>query len=270
MSAVKASSALDPVDFLARCETLARQRGFRVESYGEVAPPARFAGVPALPLLALTRRRAGPRPRIYVSAGIHGDEPAGSEALLQLMNEGVFDDRATWLLAPLLNPAAFLLGTRENAESIDLNRDYLAPKSDEVAAHVRWLQRQPPFDLALCLHEDWEATGFYLYELNPHERDSLADAFLEGARRHLEIDPATVIDGRPVTLPGILRPDLDPRTRDLWAEAIYLRVHHTSLCYTLETPSGFPLAPRVSAHVAAVRRALEVFFASREATRGAQ
>ena len=31
---------------------------------------------------------------------------------------------------------------------------------------MRWLARQPNFDLAVCVHEDWESVGFYLYELN--------------------------------------------------------------------------------------------------------
>ena len=273
VTAVKASSGLEPRDFLSRCEILSQQKGFRVERYGavpaldaagNVLPVATATGsrpppddVTALPLLACTRRTAGVRPRVYLSSGIHGDEPAGPETLLQLLAEGIFDDRATWLLAPLLNPVGFYLRTRENAAAIDLNRDYHAPRTAEIEAHVRWLQRQPPFDLALCLHEDWEATGFYLYELNPAGRRSLAEPMLAAAGAHLPIDPASVIDGRAVTQPGIIRPDHDPRLRDLWAEAIYLRAHHTDLCYTLETPSSLPLAQRVAAMAAAVRAALK-------------
>jgi murein tripeptide amidase MpaA len=72
-----------------------------------------------------------------------------------LLERGFFDARAVWFLCPLLNPVGLAHGTRENAGGLDLNRDYLHPASTEVRAHTAWLQRQPRFDLALILHEDW-------------------------------------------------------------------------------------------------------------------
>ena len=124
----------------------------------------------------------------------------------------------------------------------------------EIQAHVAWLQRQPPFELTLCLHEDWESDGFYLYELNPDGRPSLAAAMIEAVRPVCPIDHAQVIDGRPAA-GGIIRPDGDPAKRELWPEAIYLHAHHTRLAYTLETPSAHPLPRRVAAQVAAVTAA---------------
>lgn len=251
MSAVKTSPApLDPSAFAARFSTAARAAGFREE---------RFGARDGCPLVAYTRRAPGRHPRIYLSAGIHGDEPAGPLALLELLTTGAFDHRATWFLVPLLNPTGFTLRTRENAEAIDLNRDYRHPRTTEIVAHVAWLRRQPPFDLTLCLHEDWEATGYYLYELAAPGQASLAPAFLTAAAAHLPIDPAAVIDGRPVTIPGLIHPQDDPLLRETWPEAISLRAHHTPACYTLETPSTAPLATRVSTHVAAVTTALDAF-----------
>jgi hypothetical protein len=78
---------------------------------------------------------------------------------------------------------AFPLNRRENAAGIDLNRDYRHLQSPEVRAHVDWLQRQPRFDVALCLHEDWESNGFYVYELNPDNRPSFAEKILEAAAK---------------------------------------------------------------------------------------
>lgn len=228
-------------------DAAAQAAAFRVETFGEIA---------SFPLLALTRRTPGPRPRIYVSAGIHGDEPAGPLALLELMTRRVFDHRAVWFICPLLNPVGFAKRTRENAEGIDLNRDYKALRSREIQAHARWLQRQPNFDLALCVHEDWESRGYYLYELNPTHRATLAPAMIAAVERVCCIDAATVIDGRPVAERGIIRPISDPLLRDLWPESIYLRAHHTTLSYTLETPSSFPLERRIAAHAAAIETAI--------------
>lgn len=249
MDPLTAASApvLDPVAFVRRFEAASQRAGFQVERFCEIAGCA---------LLAATKRTPAPRPRIYLSAGIHGDEPAGPLALLALLERGAFDERAVWFLCPLLNPAGFLRRSRENAEGLDLNRDYKAQKSAEIRAHARWLLRQPNFDLTICVHEDWESTGFYLYELNPANRQSLAETIIEEVEPLCPIDPAPVIDGRPVSERGIIRPVNDPLAREQWPEAIYLRAHHTQLSYTLETPSAFPLDQRVAAHAAAIAIAI--------------
>jgi len=244
------SLPLDPVDFTAKCAAVAKQAGFRPEAFGDVH---------GHPLIACTRRTAGPRPRVYLSAGIHGDEPAPPWALLRLMEAGFFDASCTWFVCPLLNPTGFLGRTRENHAKVDLNRDYKSPQSPEVSAHVRWLQRQPGFDLIICVHEDWESNGFYLYELNPENRPTLAHAMIGAARELSPIETADVIDGRPIAEPGIIRPVSDPLLRETWPEAIYLRHHHGSLDYTIETPSRLPLEQRIATHCAVLRAALEEF-----------
>ncbi|MBL9201600.1 MAG: M14 family metallocarboxypeptidase [Opitutaceae bacterium] len=236
-----------PAEFAARCEAAARGQGFRVERFGEAA---------GVPLLAFSRRTPGVKPRIYLSAGIHGDEPAPPLALLDWLERGWFDDRAVWLLCPMLNPAGLARGTRHNAEDVDLNRDFKSPRSTEIRAHVAWLQRQPSPDLAICLHEDWEATGFYLYELNALGLPSPARAMLEAVSPICPIEPAIIIDGRPTDEPGIIRPIADPLLRDTWPESIFLRHHHARLGYTIESPSARPLAQRIAALQAAVATAV--------------
>lgn len=241
---------LDPAEFTPRFEAAARKAGFKMESFGEIYGHTLLAG---------TKRTPGPRPRVYLSSGIHGDEPAPPWALLRLIEERFFDDRCTWLICPLLNPTGFLQRTRENHAKVDLNRDYKSPQADEARAHVAWLQRQPNFDLIICLHEDWEAKGFYLYELNPDNRPTLAKIMIGAARAICPIDPDTVIDGRPISEPGIIRPISDPLLRETWPEAIYLRNHHGTLDYTIETPSALPLEQRIATHCAVVKAAVERF-----------
>jgi len=227
-------------------EAAGRAAAFRVERFGEID---------GCPLVALTKRTSGPRPRIYVSAGIHGDEPAAPQAMLDMIEAGVFDGRAIWFLCPLLNPAGLARATRENASGIDLNRDYRNPRSPEARAHIAWLRHQPNFDVTLALHEDWEATGFYLYEQNPEQRPSLAAPMIEAVARACPIDPSNLIDGREAK-DGIIRPGGNPFERELWPESIYLRVHHATLTYTLETPSGLPLEQRIAALRIAVETAI--------------
>ncbi len=249
MDTVKAAPVIEPRMLAERVSAAAQAGGFHV---------SRFGVVRGYPLLALTKPApTDGRPSIYLSAGIHGDEPASPLALLRMLEAGTFDERASWYLCPLLNPTGLAAGTRANAEGVDLNRDYRHAATVEVAAHLAWLRQQPAFALALCLHEDWEAKGFYLYELNPEKRPSLAEPMIAAAAEVGPIDPSEVIDGRPAT-GGIIRPPDDPAGRELWPEAIYLRAHHTALGYTLESASALPLEKRVAALSRAAETALRL------------
>ena len=202
---------------------------------------------------------SGPQPanpRVYLSAGIHGDEPAGPLAMRRLLQENRWPGGIDLWLCPCLNLTGFLINRRENAEGADLNRDYLQPKAEETLAHIGWLERQPGFDLCLCLHEDWEAHGFYIYELNTDNRASLAEAVVARVAEVCPVDDSEMIEGRPAQ-GGIIRPNLDPRTRPQWPEAFFLLTHKTRLSYTLEAPSDFSLDVRVAALVTGVNTALE-------------
>lgn len=208
-------------------------------------------------LLALHRHGRDPRARrrIYISAGIHGDEPASPLAALKLLQENRWPPNLEIWLCPCLNPIGFTLNSRANKIGIDLNRGYLNPVADEIIAHVAWLQRQPEFDLCILLHEDWESRGFYLYEQNPDARSSYAEKIIEAVERVCPIDRSETIEGRPAK-GGILRPNIDPHSRPDWPEAFYLITHKTRQSYTVEAPSDFPLQTRVTALVAAVNAVL--------------
>ena len=244
---------LDPADFIPQFATTARKAGFQIEAFGEIG---------AHSLLAATKSIPAPRPRIYLSTGIHGDEPAAPWALLRLLEEGFFDGRCTWILCPLLNPTGFLSRTRENFAQIDLNRDYKSLQTAEVRAHQAWLQRQGRFDLVLCGHEDWESKGFYLYELNLGNHPTLAHRMLDAARAHGPIEAATIIDGRDIAEPGIIWPVSDPLLRDTWPEALYLAYKHSTLNYTIETASSQPLEQRIATQCAVVKAAVDEFLNS--------
>ena len=209
-----------------------------------------------LDLLAFRRVVPAPSKKLYISTGIHGDEPAGPLAVRQLLRENEWPDHADIWICPCLNPTGFPLNRRENADGIDLNRDYLHLRSAEIRAHVVWLNQQPNFDLTLCLHEDWESHGFYIYEVNPDHEGSLGEKIMQAVSKVCPIDFSTVIEDRPAQ-GGIIRPDIDPAKRPQWPEALYLVMNKTRHSYTLEAPSDFPLPTRVAALSTAVRVVLD-------------
>ena len=111
-----------------------------------------------------------------------------------------------------MNPSGLKKGARENHAGIDLNRDYRDFISAENCGHRDWLKREvQSLDLGIHLHEDWEAQGFYLYELNFGKSPSLAKSLLNAAEQFLPIEMAECIDGRTAS-EGIIRPDTIPRS----------------------------------------------------------
>ena len=212
-------------------------------------------------LVAYRRKGKLAKRRLYLSTGIHGDEPAGPIAILNLLTENRWPEDVDVWLCPCLNLTGFPLNTRENAEGIDLNRDYRHLASAEVRTHVAWLRQQPDFDLSVSLHEDWEADGFYLYELNPDGRPSLAETIIERVSKVCPIERGDLVDGWPAKA-GIIRPNVTPEDRPQWPETIFLLTHKTRQTYTLESPSDFALETRVRAQMTAVETILSAMASS--------
>lgn len=225
---------------------LAQRHGWQVDT---------FVARPDLELIGLRRSAASPKANVYISAGVHGDEPAGPLAVRQLLATNDWPDDINLWICPCINPEGMANNTRENADGIDLNRDYRHLETPEVRAHVTWIERQPRFDLVLCLHEDWEAHGFYIYELKPNGTEALARRIVDAVANVCVIDNSTIIDERTAEA-GIVTGYPDPATRPRWPEAVYFFNRHKTHTCTLEAPSDFPLQTRVDALTTGVRAAL--------------
>lgn len=206
------------------------------------------------PLIAWERPADGPC--VYLSAGIHGDEPAGPLALLELLREGFFTSPFHWVLCPALNPTGLVAGSRENAQGMDLNRDYWIRSTAEIIAHAAWIDRLKTPDLFISLHEDWETEGFYFYEINLGEDSpERAHRILDSVSPYFLPEPGPGIDGHDVREDGWIYHAADPDLPEGWPEAIYLAKRGCPISFTFETPSHAELEQRVAAHVAAVKAA---------------
>ncbi|MBC8127229.1 MAG: M14 family metallocarboxypeptidase [Gloeobacteraceae cyanobacterium ES-bin-144] len=206
------------------------------------------------PLVAWERPSDGPR--IYLSAGIHGDEPAGPLALLELMNQEFFRPAIDWAICPALNPTGLAAGSRDNVQGFDLNRDYLLRNLSEVKAHAGWLESKPTPTLFVSLHEDWETSGFYFYEINLGEDDATrAAAIIEAVRPWFPPECGPEIDGHEPRADGWIYHAAEADVPQGWPEAIFMAKKGCPLSFTFETPSHADLTSRVAAHCAAVRAA---------------
>ncbi len=220
-------------------------------------------GAPRTLLLAETVP-AG-RPVVTLSAGVHGDEPAGVWALLSLVRDGLLDPRFAYRLWPCLNPTGFAAGTRANAEGRDVNRSFGGGGRTPEAKAVITADRDRRFALTIDLHEDHEADGFYLYETAvppwparyaPAVTRAIADAGfgLQTFSDDFELGPpgSEVAQTRG---PGSVLVDALAEApfygRDLPQGLVTVR-RATPCALTFETPRSRPPAERVAMHRVAV------------------
>src|SRR6059036_1296617 len=73
--------------------------------FGWTFEPVRAEG--AIELATWHRDPPQPRRRVYLSAGIHGDEPAGPLAAQRLVQENLWPPDVGLWLCPCLNPTGF-------------------------------------------------------------------------------------------------------------------------------------------------------------------
>ena len=238
---------IDIDDVLQRALAAAKAHDWSIE---------RFPNADDLPLYGFRHLADKPRLTVYLSTGIHGDEPGGPMAMLELLETNAWPSDVSLFACPCLNPTGFPDNTRENQAGIDLNRDYRYIKTTEVQAHTEWIDSLPTFDFGICLHEDWEAKGFYLYELNPDNLPAVSKDVIDAIDQTCPIDHSERIDDRPAS-GGILKPVVSPEARSLWPEAFYIVLKKTRLSYTLESPSDLPMATRVNALCTAVQTLLD-------------
>jgi hypothetical protein len=196
---------------------------------------------------------------LYLSAGIHGDEPAGTEGLI------VWAERSVgWLreqpccVVPCFNPHGLRENTRGDEQGTDLNRQFHGEGHPLIGAWKAWLGSRR-FRLALCLHEDYDATGTYVYELGEAERP-IGGICLDAAAGWIPRERRAEIDGREMSGGHLFRSgDIADLLEEMEAglpEAIYLRSKHAPLVLTFETPSEFALDRRVAAQVRCIEAAV--------------
>jgi hypothetical protein len=232
----------------------------------------------AYPVHWLSFAARGPdRPHVLLVGSIHGTEPAGGRALLELAGEMARDPS---LLAdvevdivPIANPWGWVYGYRYTGNGEDINRDFASSRTQEAVLLRRLLRERGPYDLVMDLHESKKA-GYFVYEYLPPDEGfgSTFAGLVEAGGERLE-DRYREWFWRAED--GVLRVP----TPALWWVAMarqlsleqYARLHGTRHAYTVETPVDDELVDRVRMHrrvvTAFVRRVAAATGASEPAAR---
>jgi protein MpaA len=208
-------------------------------------------------------RKARPRLKVLITAGIHGDEPAGVLALYKyLLSISLRELDIEVCAFPCINPIGLLRNSRVSSGHFDLNRQ-MDPRS--IAPEVRAVTSQlislgQTFDVAFDLHEDnpavpcdfgpeaEQADGFYAYESNFNPLSApIGKAIVQAiAAKGIQVSGQRTIYGERATHGVVERGIERTEYRDLER---YLTMNFTDRVITSETLITSSLEERISAQV---------------------
>ncbi len=197
-----------------------------------------------------------PSIRLALFAGLHGDEPAGCDALVRFLVELAESPELAigydLVVYPICNPTGYEDCTRYNRAGVDLNREFWR---SSVHPEVRVLEselRSHRFDGIITLHSDDTCEGIYGYAHGRLLNEELLRPALRACEGIIGRDAREKIDGFVATesilrdcFPGVLSapPEQDPRPFDI----------------IFETPALAPYDCQVNATVAALKSVLREY-----------
>jgi hypothetical protein len=200
--------------------------------------------------------------RVLIIAGIHGDEPAGVDYILELtqrLSAGASPAPPCDIdILPLVNPWGWVHDQPSSPAGVEIADDFNRFDSHEARAVRRFL-REKRYDLVLGLREDPQANGVYLQQYG-----------MRGSQASTRTVDRLRIAGYPIEsnpVPFLLKPrsgivDIPmwslrvwPLTRQLTI-AGYMRRRVSDAVFSIVTPSALALEDRIGMHRVAVEALL--------------
>jgi protein MpaA len=228
----------------------------RLEALAHRSWDVRQAGkVEGYPWYIVERNQHLRAPTILLTGGMHGEEPAGVEAVLQwLESPGALRWPVRWIVFPCINPYGWERNQRRNRQRRDINRQFRMPAECPESALIVRILKGRTVDVSLEFHEDVDADGYYLYELR-RQSPFVGEKILRAVRRVMPLQDGETIDGSQVTKLGLIRRAADPsalRQRRRWPMAFHLYDNGAGHILGSETPVRLPFEQRVQAHLTAM------------------
>ncbi len=226
-----------------------RSTGLPMHELGRVA-----YGQAALPIWVLRQEAVNPHaPTVCLLGGVHGNEPAGTQALLSLAQDlskaPPVLAKYSFVLVPLVNPWGWARDLRHNGDNRDVARQFVSGSAQE-AGLVKALLQTERCALLVDLHEDRFHDGFYLLAYAPAQTDRL-DSLIT------RIEQASGVQHAPHAPQGMYRvPQAEFSSIRLTTASLWARMQGVPNSFIVETPDRLPMASRVAVHRAAIRELL--------------
>jgi murein peptide amidase A len=160
------------------------------------------------------------------------------------------------MIFPCLNPWGLLSNRRTDSENRDLNRCYHLNELARIGAQEDLIQGHS-FRLAMCLHEDYDARGVYLYEAC-NRLPRFGGELLAAAANYVPTDKRRMLKARGFDALWLIARGINFTKFRILTEGMYIALHHSERTITTETPSEYDLAQRIQAQIAMVQRAIEL------------
>ena len=192
---------------------------------------------------------------VLITGGMHGDEPAGVEAVLQFLERDntALLNKFSFLIIPCINPYGYVHDTRETRDDVDINRAFETEGVAEVAI-VKKALGQTQFSLAIDFHEDYDATGFYLYEGKRDEK-YIGPKLATAAKAIGPIDPEDPGEDAPDLAEGVYQVATAWGTQGLTPYLLHFHSEHVIIS---ETPTIWQLEQRAALHLTILDTALNI------------
>ena len=232
-----AMRSLDPVETRLRAAVHASPN-LTLISIGTVS-----YGTFTAPIWLVSYRPDGPvRRTVFVSGGIHGNEPEGVEAVIQDI-EALSRDHSCYPdtaidFAPLVNPWGWTHDERYDRERIDINRTDSQPSPKE-ANIIRTFWADKKYDLMIDHHVDSRYDGAYLLTYDNPDLARARQAACVLSRLGYGLRSDNGYNG----VVGVTREEM-PVTK-ITTLMLYARDRHSEQVYIIETPYAAEEADRV-------------------------
>lgn len=177
------------------------------------------------------------------------------------MEQDELDSCYAYRAWPCTNPSGYVLGTRESADNVDVNRTFGRGGQTPEARAIVTANRDRKFALSIDLHEDCDADGFYCYEYGPGDVGrGVVDAVRSAGYPVQDLSQCDL--GAPVSGlvldDGVVRPPAALEIDAIGGLSYTLSIvrHAARRGLTFETPVRLPWEHRIAIHRVAVKAAI--------------
>ncbi|MBI4170553.1 MAG: M14 family metallocarboxypeptidase [Candidatus Aenigmarchaeota archaeon] len=210
---------------------------------------------------------------VLISAGAHGNEPAGVYAALQFAERHAerYLDAFNFFVYPCLNPSGFEFDEIKNRDAININRDFKSsPRSAEAQFVAQSLEQSgAEYAFTVDMHEDnlnqpvkgftrrSNIRTFYLYETCADGGRRLGEKIVNEIKKHTPVCRRRKIYTAS-SKNGVIRYRSGKSRGNKGTLEGYLALKYTRLALTIETPTCWQIRKRVSTHLRAFMAALDI------------
>ena len=120
-------------------------------------------------------RVPNPKGRVIITAGVHGNESVGTGALVEMIEELVYNSKLRneydFVFFPALNPGGLEKNSRYLNNGIDYNRTFKANHEEKLTNLLKENLRGERFDLGLDMHEAYTKKGFFIIKAQNNDEE---------------------------------------------------------------------------------------------------